>query len=173
MKEFIEPLADLPGVDLALLFGPDGVPITFARPTGRSTRLPRVDGQAASVSREEAVSALAGGWANELAMATAPLTWGPPQRVVLRCARGTLVMRRLRGAVLAVLLARGVAPEDVRLPMDGATARIERGLRTRASRPRPEEEEPPGPIPSQNDVRPDPELAETSDTPLTEELSQD
>ena len=53
------------------------------------------------------------------------------ERIVLKGARGILVMRRIENAILVVLLSRGLSPEDVRLSMDGTIARIERTPRTK------------------------------------------
>ena len=168
--EALEPLGDLPGVETAMLLTPDGVPIAVV---GGSSLEPHTDGLDDSASgREEALAALAGGWANELGHATAPLSWSPPTRVVLRCARGSMVMRQLKGAVLLLVLDRNADPEDMRLPMDGAAARIERGLKKQV------DVEPPGPIPSKKEHRRTSELAETLQTPPVnsppgEELSGD
>ena len=77
----------------------------------------------------EYVAALSTGWMAEVARAVAPLSWEPPFRVVLRAARGTLVMRRTHGAWLLALLSAGLRAEDVCLVMDGTAARIERIVR--------------------------------------------
>ncbi len=150
MIDVLEPLTALPGVNMAMLATQDGVPIAFSR----SADL-KEDEHAAGL-REDALGALAVGWANELRLATAPLSWSEPQRAVLRCARGSIVLRRMRGAVLMLVLGRGVSPEDVRLSMDGTVARIERSLRgADGGRPAfPDSNHPPGPLPntSVNDV---------------------
>lgn len=151
MIEALEPLSALPGVTLAMLVTKEGIPISVSRGKGHAsdedsdTRL-----DTAAIGRDDALAALAVGWSNELKNATAPLSWDTPKRVVLRCARGAIVMRSMRGAVLLLVLARGASPEDVRLPMDGTVKRIERSLRgsdgaEEAFSPKPDL---PGPIPS-------------------------
>ena len=121
MIEALEPLAALPGVELAMLVTEDGVPITAHGTSG--------NGSQKNAGREQALAAVSTGWLSELARATGPISWDEPNRVTLRCARGALIMRRMRNAVLIVVLSRGLSPEDVRLSMDGVVARLERGLR--------------------------------------------
>ena len=156
MIAFLETLARLPGVEYVLLISYDGVPIAHAAGNAESPR-------------DESLAALAASWLNDVTMAVAPLTWNAPERVCLRAARGTLVVRRSPSACLVVLLGRETSPEDVRLPMDGTLARIERARQGRAraaETPSVREEpdptpDPQGPIPSrlssstvEEDVRP-------------------
>jgi predicted regulator of Ras-like GTPase activity (Roadblock/LC7/MglB family) len=147
----LEPLARLPGVEFVLLISHDGVPIAHA-------------GGGSEARREESLAALAASWLNDLGHSVAPLGWHAPERASLRAARGTLVLRRSESACLVVCLGRESAPEDVRLAMDGALARIERARHGRArsssvagSSP----VEPTAPIPSRND----PETAEEVEHP--------
>jgi predicted regulator of Ras-like GTPase activity (Roadblock/LC7/MglB family) len=115
---FLEPLSRLPGVEFVLLISHDGVPIAHAG--------------SGDASREDSIAALAASWLNDITAAVAPLTWNAPERICLRAARGTLVLRRSESACLVVLLGREASPEDVRLSMDGALARIERARHGRA-----------------------------------------
>jgi predicted regulator of Ras-like GTPase activity (Roadblock/LC7/MglB family) len=140
---FLEPLSRLPGVEFVLLISHDGVPIAHA---GR-----------ADASREDSIAALAASWLNDVAAAVAPLTWNAPERICLRAARGTLVLRRSESACLVALLGRETSPEDVRLSMDGALARIERARHGRAEAAASSQgalasgaEEPGAPIPYRN-----------------------
>jgi predicted regulator of Ras-like GTPase activity (Roadblock/LC7/MglB family) len=110
---FLESLSRLPGVEYVLLISHDGVTIAHAGGTSEGVR-------------EESFAALAASWLNDVTHAVAPLGWHTPERVCLRGARGTLVLRRSESACLVVLLGREAAPEDVRLSMDGTLARIER-----------------------------------------------
>jgi len=153
---FLEPLSRLPGVEQVLLISHDGVPIAYAG--GRSSD---------PAGKEDALAALAASWLNELTQAVAPLSWSAPERVCLRGARGTLVLRRSESACLLALLTRDATPEDVRLSMDGTLARIERarlsrsgasaaasaGQRPEAARPAPTSDLP-GPIPLRTDPFP-------------------
>ncbi len=174
MIRAIEKLTAQPGVDLAMLVTEDGVPIAFSGERVIDTEA--LGTKTSGMGREDALAALATSWLNELKHATAPLSWDQPARVVMRCARGSLVMQRVRGAVLLVMLARGVAPEGIRLPMQGTVARIERSLRG-TSKEAPVSErathtEPPGPIPSEKTVSPAEGTAETrSNTTSREGLS--
>ena len=162
----LEPLGELPGVDLVMLVTDDGVPIALVGvDSGGAESGDETDAAAIpSMGRGDALAALAVGWLNELKLATAPLSWGEPQRIVMRCARGSIVMRRTRGAILLLLLAQGVSPEDVRLSMDGAVARIERSLRNMGGRSAADarsdatEEDRPGPIPVEGTTRPHDEI---------------
>ena len=164
MIEILEPLCALPGVDLSMLVTPDGVQIASCR-SARSNSTSEYEAMGA-VGNEDALAALAVGWANELKLSTAPLSWEEPTRIVLRCARGSLVMRSMRGAILMLVLERTATPEDVRLSMDGTVARIERSLRGTDDAEVPSRNQsssdPPGPIPSKKRVRPGDGLAETS-----------
>jgi len=163
MIAMLEPLAELPGVELVMLVTHDGVPVAVP---GRAAKEGDEENNLV-LGKEDGIAACAVGWLNELAYAVAPLSWGDPGRVVLRCARGVLVMRRARSAVLMVLLSRGLSPEDVRLSMDGTVARIERSLRgmgrestsAGASSPAVDSKQPqfnsdpPGPMPSTTDAQ--------------------
>ena len=66
---------------------------------------------------------------DEIIRATGPLSWATPQRVVMRAARGTLVLRQTHNAWLLLLLASGLRSEDVILSMEGTAARVERLVR--------------------------------------------
>jgi predicted regulator of Ras-like GTPase activity (Roadblock/LC7/MglB family) len=123
MKQVLEPLSLIPGVRMALLVSPDGVPVVVR---GRSNDERGVD---LSSESGESLAALASGWLNGLTRAIAPQSWDVPQRVVLRAARGTLVMLAAPGAVLLVQLDRGASSEDLRLPMESAVVRMLRFLR--------------------------------------------
>ena len=157
----LEPLAGSPGVELVMMVTPDGVPITVLKSDSASAR--------ASLAQDDALSAMTASWVSELARAVAPLSWDEPKRAVMRCVRGTLVAQTTRNAVLVVLLSKGLSPEDIRLSMDGALARIERGLRNMGSgssnpskvpksdstsaepaADNPGVEDPPSPLPSEN-----------------------
>ncbi len=160
MIEALEPLAELPGVQLVMLVTHDGVPIAVP---GRKAG-PSPAEVLEATNKEEGLAALAVGWLKELAAAVAPLSWDEPRRIVLRCARGVLVVSQARSAVLVVLLARGSSAEDVRLAVDGTIARIERNLRGmgRESSASASSKHPPGPLPSKNASRLDGGLAETT-----------
>jgi predicted regulator of Ras-like GTPase activity (Roadblock/LC7/MglB family) len=121
---FLEPLARLPGVEFVLLISHDGVPIAHVH-------------RAADPIHEESLAALAAAWLNDIGAAVAPLGWHAPVRACLRGARGTLVLRRSESACLVVCLGRETSPEDVRLPMDGILARIERAKHGRAAAQQP------------------------------------
>jgi predicted regulator of Ras-like GTPase activity (Roadblock/LC7/MglB family) len=154
MISALEPLAELPGVDLVMLVTHDGVPIATVGGSPEVIEDEQDAGAPGGMGREEALAALAVGWHNELAQATAPLTWDSPSRIVMRCARGSIVVRHARGAILLLLLKRGASPEDVRLPMDGTVARIERSLRGMGGNGGPSQNNnPPGPMPSSGSPR--------------------
>lgn len=129
MMEALEPLAELPGVRLVMLVTLDGVPV--AVPGVAEVGEP---GQAAGDmgfhGKNDALAAIASGWLAELTQAVAPLSWSAPKRIVMKAARGTLVMQKTKSAILVLIIARGMAPEEVRLSMDGTIARIERSLRS-------------------------------------------
>jgi len=126
MISVLEPLVKIPGVKVALLVGTDGVPVV-ARSKNANGNQGEVDG---IDSNTDALAALASGWLGEMTRAVAPLSWTAPTRVVLWASRGTLIMSLAPGAVLLVVLDRGIRSEDLRLPMGSAAARIQRLLRT-------------------------------------------
>ena len=107
----------------------DGVPIAVpGRDAEEADGLQLAgDGNGHDLGREDAIAAVATGWMHEIRSAVGQASWHEPQRIVLRGLRGTLVMQRARGAVLLLLLSRGLAPEEVRLPMDATVARLNRG----------------------------------------------
>jgi predicted regulator of Ras-like GTPase activity (Roadblock/LC7/MglB family) len=146
----LQSLSRLPGVEFVLLISHDGVPIAHAGGTSES-------------AREESLAALSASWLNDVAQAVAPLGWRTPDRVCLRAARGTVVLRRSESACLVVCLGREAAPEDVRLSMDGTLARIERARlgraqpehgRAQSNRVASAPEEPEAPIPYRDESPP-------------------
>jgi predicted regulator of Ras-like GTPase activity (Roadblock/LC7/MglB family) len=138
MKQVLEPIARTPGVRLAMLVTPDGVPITVQGERRKSPDAPRAGGPERrqqnngvdSADDVHALAALGTGWMSEVTRAVAPLSWAVPQRLVLRAARGTLIAMQAPGALLLVVLESGMRAEDLRLPMEGAVARMQRHLRT-------------------------------------------
>lgn len=135
MKHVLEPLARTPGVRLAALVTPDGVPITVHGSKRREN-----DGAKDSLLEKsaaddaDALAALATGWIGEIQRAIAPLSWDEPRHLVLRAARGTLVVMPAPGALLVVVLESGMRAEELRLSMEGAVARIHRHLKSFASK---------------------------------------
>jgi hypothetical protein len=65
----------------------------------------------------------------------------------MRAARGTLIVMQAPNAVLLVLLDGGMPPEELRLPMEAAIARMQRVLRG-GRKDAPSEEKPPGLFPA-------------------------
>jgi len=142
VKHALDMLAGLPGVQHVMLVTEDGVPVAVA---GRSAVTagsdgyavqdagsppPEEDGGDQRLGAEEALAGLAIGLLTDLSLAVGQMSWNEPRRVVLRAARGTLVLQAMHGAVLLVLLARGLRAEELELPMNGTIARIERVLRS-------------------------------------------
>ena len=144
MREVLDPLAHIPGVRLAALISPDGVPIA----TARAVR----DGQdPAGLDQDAALNghtALAAGWLAEVTRAVQQQSWSAPMRAVLRASHGTLVLHHAPGAIVLAVLERGVPYEELLVPIEGVIARMQRVLR-RAQQP-----EPPAPLPSQAEAAP-------------------
>jgi predicted regulator of Ras-like GTPase activity (Roadblock/LC7/MglB family) len=124
MIEVLEPLTRIAGVRCALLISPDGVPV-IAR--GKLALEGSLEG--ALDTNADALAGLAAGWLNGLSTSVAPLSWEAPARLALRCARGTLVLCTVTGAILLVVLDTGASSEELRLPMEAAVARMRRILR--------------------------------------------
>lgn len=142
MKHMLEPIARTPGVRVAMLVTLDGVPITVHGERRRANGGPR-EGAAERRQRDRgldssddvaALAALGTSWMSEVTRAVAPLSWSAPQRLVLRAERGTLIAMQAPGALLLVVIESGMGAEDLRLPMEGAVARIQRHLRTIGAR---------------------------------------
>ena len=126
MKEVLQPLALIPGVRIASLISEDGVPIVSTRGVHAS------DEDGLPLDRDDelnAFTALASGWFADLQRAVDRLSWSSPRRVVLRASRGELVLLQAPTAVVLVVLERGVSAEDLRVPMEGALARMQRLFR--------------------------------------------
>ena len=157
MKHILEPLSHIPGVRVLAMVTPDGVPITVqcSQPDRRKAPRAKTDaggaenrrgmelggsapeaspsaGERSLESSEdmEALAALATAWIGEINRAVAPLSWDAPRRLVLRAARGTLILQQAPGALLLAVLDGGLSAEDLRLPMDGAIARMQRHLKS-------------------------------------------
>ena len=127
MKRILEPLAQIPGVRMALVVAHDGVPVVV-RNASDANADQSLEATLASETAES-LSALAAGWLGELERATGPLSWSAPQRVVLRAARGSLVITRAPGALLLVIVDQRMSPEEMRLPMEATVARMQRLVR--------------------------------------------
>jgi len=118
MKRVLDPLAQVPGVRRALLVSRDGVPVAT---------LEGVSG-GGPAEGAEAFAGLVAGLAQELSRAVDPLSWDRPRRVVLRAARGTLVLCLGDRLSICVDLERGMTAEDLSLPLQAVEARLAREL---------------------------------------------
>ena len=127
MISALQPLTQLPGVQMVMFVTEDGVPIAVpGNACEEDGGLGFVGDDGQNLGREDAIAAVATGWMREIQQGVGQASWHEPDRIVLRGVRGTLVMQRARGAVLLLLLSRGLAPEEVRLPMDATVARLNR-----------------------------------------------
>ena len=121
MRALLEPLATVPGVQIAMLVSEDGVPIVVRGET-------RQEG-AESVDDAEVLAGLTASWIHDVCRAVAPISWNTPRHLVLRASRGTLIAMQAPRALLVVVIGRGVQPRELRLPMESAIVRMERELR--------------------------------------------
>ena len=144
MRHVLEPLARIPGVRVAMLVTPDGVPIVIhgerrasRRADSNGTGRRRSDFGIQSTDDMQAWAALGTAWVSDVTRTIAPLSWSAPVRLVLHAARGTLITLQGPGAILLVVLDAGMSAEDLRLPMDGAVARMERKIRDREAKDAP------------------------------------
>jgi predicted regulator of Ras-like GTPase activity (Roadblock/LC7/MglB family) len=145
--EALEPLASLPDVRLVILVSPDGVPVVVR---GKAALRGGAEQRTFLEENPDSLAGMAAGWVNELAASIAPLGWNAPWRAVMRAARGTLVMVNAPSSLLAVVIEPGGSAEDLRLPMEGAVARMQRILRGSGSRARRAQEAPlPGMLPEE------------------------
>jgi predicted regulator of Ras-like GTPase activity (Roadblock/LC7/MglB family) len=138
VKNLIEPLTRIPGVRTAALVTTDGVLMAMHTAGGsRDGSEARGPENAASSDRSgtdaaldpQALAGLATSWTGEVARAVTALSWSPPRHLVLRAARGTMIVCEAPGAILCVVLDSGMQPEELRLPMGVTIARMQRHLR--------------------------------------------
>jgi predicted regulator of Ras-like GTPase activity (Roadblock/LC7/MglB family) len=135
VNNVLEPLVRIPGVRCAALSTPDGVPIALR---GEIEVASTGDGS-------DALAGLVAGWLAALVPSLGLVSWDLPNRIVLRAARGTLVVRRTPNAILLVVLEPGSSAEELRLPIEAALSRLQRVSRgSRATSP------PPAALPARN-----------------------
>jgi len=126
VNEVLDPLLQIPGVRCVVLGTPDGVPIASGGDAGLS---PTAEADGSRAGADEALCGLVAGWLMSLAPSLGLVAWDLPQRLVLRAARGTIAVRRTQTVLLIALLDPGAHAEDLRLPMEGAIARLNRIVR--------------------------------------------
>lgn len=122
MRALLEPLATVPGVQIAMLVSEDGVPIVVR---GEA----RQESGGESVDDAEVLAGLTASWIADVCRAIAPISWNTPRHLVLRASRGTLIAMQAPRALLVVVIGRGVQAGELRLPMESAIARMEREIR--------------------------------------------
>ena len=130
MREVLEPLALIPGVRLTAMISPDGVPI--ASLAGQSDRGTGGSTIAAIDSDDELgnLSAQVAGWVSDVDRAIGQLAWSAAERLVLRGSQASVIIQRGPGAFLLVCLEGNTVTDELRVPMDGAIARMQRLLRS-------------------------------------------
>ncbi len=127
MREILDPLSHIPGVRLAALISPDGVPIAMAQKD--RVQAPEAAGTIDHDEELQGYTALAAGWMAEVTRSALHLSWDAPVRAVLRATQGTLVLQRAQDAIVLAVLECGVPYEELRVPIEGAIARMHRMLR--------------------------------------------
>ena len=152
MIEVLDPLASQPGVILAALISDDGVPVAVP-----GTKVDAAGADGGALGDADALAAMCAGWLDELTESMSLLSCDAPRRVVMRAARGSLLLLRTSGAVLLVVLEPGLGPDELWLPMEGVAARIQRILRGMGEATATDsvsDLEPPSPLPKQADTTP-------------------
>ena len=141
MKNLIEPLTRIPGVRTAALVTTDGVLIAMHSSADRD-RSDHASGDEKpptdAAIDPHALAGLATSWLSEITRAVATLSWSTPRHLVLRAARGTMIVCEAPGAILCVVLESGMQPEELRLPMGVTIARMQRHLRDIGQRSAPD-----------------------------------
>lgn len=122
MKALLEPLATVAGVQIAMLVSEDGVPIVVRGEARGEEGKEQVDDA-------EVLAALTAGWISDIGRAIAPISWNSPAYLVLRASRGSLIAMQAPRCLLVVVIGRGVQAKELRLPMESAIVRMQRGLR--------------------------------------------
>jgi predicted regulator of Ras-like GTPase activity (Roadblock/LC7/MglB family) len=130
LKRTLDPLRNIPGVRRAMLFSLDGVPIVHIDKTNHA------DAESHELAdTAEDLSAFAGMASvllSDIRRSVDPLSWGAPTRVVLAATRGTIILMTTERLNISVELDRGMAPEELRLPMESVIARLDRAAAKRA-----------------------------------------
>ena len=136
MKNLIEPLTRIPGVRTAALVTTDGVLMAMhssayrTRERSDANDAPGDERPTADAAIDpHALAGLATSWLSEITRAVSTLSWTTPRHLVLRAARGTMIVCEAPGAILCVVLESGMQPEELRLPMGVTIARMQRHLR--------------------------------------------
>jgi predicted regulator of Ras-like GTPase activity (Roadblock/LC7/MglB family) len=162
VNEVLDPLLRVPGVRCVVLGTPDGVPIASGGDLSLTVAAePELGGGLGA----DAVCGLVAGWLASLGPSLGLVAWDLPQRIVLRAARNTIVVRRSPNALLIAMLDPGAQAEDLRLPMEGALARLQRVAR------RPRTSSPPPALPSRDSHKgPASENADNDVLPFANEL---
>lgn len=110
-----------------MLLSRDGVPIThIIRGAGPTTEA--ADRPIDSAEDLSAFAGMAAGVLAEIRRTVDPMSWDEPQRVVMRATRGTLILLVTARATISVELDRGMAAEELRLPMEAVVARLSRAM---------------------------------------------
>lgn len=162
MREVLEPLALIPGVRMTAMISTDGVPIaSLAGQSGRgeggsTTAAIDNDGDLGNMAAQVA------GWVADLDRAVGQLAWAGAERFVLRGSQAAVVVRRGPHALLLVWLEGNMGTDELRVPMDGAIARMQRLLRSVGTTHTPTgpNPSPPGPLPKTNPSKSSSETAE-------------
>lgn len=159
MREVLEPLALIPGVRMTAIISTDGVPI--ASLAGQSDRGEGGSTTAAIDNDDDLgnIAAQVAGWVADLDRAVGQLAWAGAERLVLRGSQAAIVVQRGPHAFLLVWLEGNMATDELRVPMAGAIARMQRLLRSvgTTNTPTGANPSPPGPLPKTN-------LSESSST---------
>lgn len=131
MKRALDPLRHVPGVRRAMLFSLDGVPIVHF---DRADHAGGEDQQLADTTEDvSAFAGMASVLLSDIRRSVDPLSWGAPNRVVLAATRGTVILMTTDRLNISVELDRGMAPEELRLPMESVVSRLERSAARRAT----------------------------------------
>jgi predicted regulator of Ras-like GTPase activity (Roadblock/LC7/MglB family) len=155
VNDVLEALAKVPGVRFTALVTEDGVPVAVpGRPRGLDLAK-HTKGTDGAVDEIDGCAAVSVGWLDEVTRLVAALSWDSPHRVTLKAARGTMILLRTSGAVLVAVLEAGLDPEELKLSMDGVSARIQRvlrGMNRNSASDAGKEDEPPAALPGADEA---------------------
>ncbi len=113
-----------------MLFSHDGVPIVHIYSEGH---VDQDDHQLADTAEDlSAFAGMASVLLSDIRRSVDPLSWGAPTRVVLAATRGTIILMTTERLNISVELDRGMAPEELRLPMESVLSRLDRAAVKRA-----------------------------------------
>ena len=148
MRDVLQSVTSIPGVQVAAVFSDDGLPLCILEADAATSEWhdrTAASGLAVESLRIDPASivAFAASWVEDLCHTGASADWGFERRFTLVATEGTLVVQLGPAANVLAVLEPGVAADSVAFPMEVAVERLQRLLRGLGRR---NDEHPPAPL---------------------------